>query len=209
MKPRTLLAVLGAGDSRRMGQAKILMETGGQPNLLHILDSARAAGISEALIACRDTHLSSLQSLGLPRQSLYPVPETLRALGPIGSLTALLSRLQAPKGDTHSLSGDPPEKPSPQGLITGILVWPVDHPWVLPSTLKSLLLAGGPLRVPTHGGRRGHPVWVGREFFAGIPELAKEGKTLRALFQEPEARVTFVPVSDPGILRNLNRPEDV
>ena len=198
MTPRPLLAILGAGDSRRMGRPKILLETGGHPHLLQILETAQAAGISDYLIACQADHLSALETLGLPASHLHPVPSSLRARGPIGSLASLL-------GDTHALS-----QFSPEGLVPeGLMLWPVDHPHVQVATLEALLAAPGPLRVPIHQARRGHPVWIASALWPRIGALADQGKTLKTLFHEHQAQVTWVPVRDEGVVRNLNQPEDL
>jgi CTP:molybdopterin cytidylyltransferase MocA len=207
MSGRSLLAILGAGDSRRMGRPKILLPHQGRPILLHILATARAAGLSDYLIACRDIHLAPLKTLRIPPSHLHPVPEAQRARGPIGSLASLL-------GDSRALS-----QFSSEGLaLSGLMVWPVDHPNVQTATLKALLQASGPLRVPVFQGnrpdpqkpgRRGHPVWIASSLWPRVQELAAKGDSLKTLFRERENEVSWVDVPDEGILRNLNRPEDL
>ena len=201
-----LLAILGAGDSRRMGRPKLLLQTGGVPHLHKILETAREAGIQDYRVACQAAHLRALRGLGLPASRLHPVPETLRARGPIGSLASLLAAIRdAAIRDTHSSPGASPQLPGYAGLV----VWPVDHPRVQVATVQALLVAPGNLRVPCHEGRGGHPVWVGAEHWERLLRLAEEGGTLRDLFHEKQAQVHRLEVDDPGILHNLNRPEDL
>lgn len=81
-----------------------------------------------------------------------------------------------------------------------VFVQPVDVPPVLPSTLAALLSAGPPA-VPSWNGRRGHPVLLGPDLVGLLLERTPAGG-LRDLLGA--ARV--VPVDDPAVVLNLNRP---
>jgi molybdenum cofactor cytidylyltransferase len=92
-----------------------------------------------------------------------------------------------------------------------VLIWPVDHPFVEPSTVLQLLRAraGDPLGswfVPTSGGLGGHPVLIRRDVFPAIRSLAAHGP-LRNLLPGLGPQVVRVPVDDPGVVANIDTLE--
>jgi molybdenum cofactor cytidylyltransferase len=89
-----------------------------------------------------------------------------------------------------------------------VIVWPVDHPVVASGTLRRLLSAQAPIRVPVHAGRRGHPTYFAAELRPELLALAQD-EPLRAVVHRQPRRVEEVPVDDPGILLNLDTPDDV
>jgi CTP:molybdopterin cytidylyltransferase MocA len=89
-----------------------------------------------------------------------------------------------------------------------LFIWPADHPAVAPPTLD-LLIAGASretVRLPLHGGRRGHPALAGVDVLAGIGEIPA-GEGLRWLWRERAGSVDEVDVVDPGVIENLDDPE--
>jgi CTP:molybdopterin cytidylyltransferase MocA len=74
-----------------------------------------------------------------------------------------------------------------------VLLTPVDVPPAAPATLAALLAAEGPA-VPTWQGQDGHPVRLAPPHVGGLRERLRGA-----------ARV---PVADPEVLSNLNRPAD-
>jgi molybdenum cofactor cytidylyltransferase len=114
------------------------------------------------------------------------------ASGPIGSIRAGLAALA----------------PLP---VEAALVWPVDRPHVSVATVAALLdglrATHQPIVVPTHGGRRGHPVLFGRPVFAELLG-APDDQGARAVVHRDPARVAEVPVDDPAVLEDFNTPED-
>ena len=84
-----------------------------------------------------------------------------------------------------------------------------DMPWVPPEVVRQVAaaVAGGALvAAPVCAGRRGHPVGFG----------ASLGRDLMAITGERGARdllerhgLTEVPTTDPGVLRDVDRPEDL
>ncbi|MEZ5990521.1 MAG: NTP transferase domain-containing protein [Planctomycetota bacterium] len=176
--------VLAAGDSRRMGREKALLDLGHGPAWAWLAAKLHEAGCARVLVAI-PPRLADRVCAAEPWLEVVEVEDRLRARGPIGSLAALCRR-------------SPPAR--------GWLVAPVDHPLVAVATLRALLAAEGELRVPVHAGRRGHPVWVG----AGHgPAILAGPASLRELFRGAGVEVAEVPVDDPAVLANLDRPEDL
>ncbi|NUN53398.1 MAG: nucleotidyltransferase family protein, partial [Planctomycetaceae bacterium] len=61
---------------------------------------------------------------------------------------------------------------------------------------------------PVHGGRRGHPVLLSARLFPEIAALGDD-EPLRAVVHRAGRTVIEVPVEGDGVLRNIDRPEDL
>lgn len=92
-----------------------------------------------------------------------------------------------------------------------VLFWPVDHPFVSPSTVDVLLETreSDPLAVwfiPTFEGRGGHPVLWRSVVRADVLDLRTDAP-LRSLLPEFGVQVRRVPVHDPGVVANVDTPD--
>ncbi len=88
----------------------------------------------------------------------------------------------------------------------------VDHPAVRPETVRELVDRArsrpGEVVIPTHDGRGGHPVAIPKELFPAI--LDPKTASLRdAIAGYPPERVHRWPCGDPGVLVNVDTPEDL
>jgi molybdenum cofactor cytidylyltransferase len=108
-----------------------------------------------------------------------------------------------PRGMTTSLQCGlrmlPPQADS-------VLFTLVDHPAVQPGTIATLLNSPETLlRVPRHGGRRGHPIWFSRELapeFLALPESGAARDVVRAHAGDTQ----FLDLDDPGIVADIDDP---
>jgi molybdenum cofactor cytidylyltransferase len=95
---------------------------------------------------------------------------------------------------------------SPQ--VTGVLIALCDYPLVTAGTVGSCVerhrLDPGEIVIPCHNGRRGHPPLLPRPL---LDELA-EPLTLRDLLRSNQQRVRHLEVDDPGVLIDMDTPED-
>ena len=91
--------------------------------------------------------------------------------------------------------------------VTGVLVFPVDHPHVRPGTVRALLraFAAHPSAgvKPSCEGRGGHPVVLPWALAGSLPAGDVPGGMGEAL-RQAGARIAHLPVDDPGVLRNVN-----
>ncbi len=93
-----------------------------------------------------------------------------------------------------------------------VLFWPVDHPFVSPSTVDVLAQArdSDPLAVwfiPTFEGRGGHPV-LWRSVVRSDILVVRSDAPLRSLLPEFGVQVRRVAVNDPGVVANVDTPEE-
>jgi molybdenum cofactor cytidylyltransferase len=90
------------------------------------------------------------------------------------------------------------------------LVSLADKPFIRPGSLRCVreLLATHELVVPTYGGAWGHPVGFARRHFFALTRL--EGDTgARALIVAEQSRACFVELDDPGVLADVDTPEQL
>lgn len=86
-----------------------------------------------------------------------------------------------------------------------------DMPGIRVATLQALqraLAGGAPLVAPVYRGRRGHPVGFGAGF--GDALLALQGDAgARSILQQHAGQLLRLPVDDPGILQDVDMPDDL
>lgn len=89
---------------------------------------------------------------------------------------------------------------------------PVDHPFVLPETIKRMLRVYDARRPkiiqPRHKGRGGHPVLFDLELCLEIREASPD-QGLRQVVRADPDRVCRIEVEDEGVVRGVNRPSDL
>lgn len=89
-----------------------------------------------------------------------------------------------------------------------VLIWPVDHPFVEPSTVERLDVgrdhdALALWFVPMYLGRSGHPILLRAEALRAVRELAPAAP-LRQLITAFGPQVRRIPVGDPGVVANVD-----
>ena len=97
-----------------------------------------------------------------------------------------------------------------------VAILPADMPWLAPGTATALVAAwraaaragrgASAIVAPRCGGRRGHPVIVGAAHFGALLALRGDRGARDILEAHP---VDWVDVDDPGILRDVDTPEDL
>ncbi len=186
--------VLAAGESSRMGRPKAILPVGGMLALQKVLAAARAAGCDPviAVLGFHEPAIRGAVDLGGTVVVVNPRPERGRTSSIQVGLT------QVPVGRA------------------GALIWPVDHPFVAASTLQALCARHTSTRAPVvlpmyrppHGeARRGHPVLLDKGLFDAVEMLGPD-QPLRDMVHAYGRRVEEVVVDDPGVIVDLDTPED-
>jgi molybdenum cofactor cytidylyltransferase len=90
----------------------------------------------------------------------------------------------------------------------GALICLGDMPFVRPDTLDRLAdaHAGQAALFPTFGGKRGNPVLLARSLFADIMLLTGD-EGARTILKAIPDRIGELAVDDPGVLRDVDRPD--
>lgn len=189
-RSRPLAAViLAAGASNRFGGFPKACLSIGQETAVHrIVRLCREAGVEPIVV------VSGLHD-----------PEIRRSLA--GSGATVVRNEEWALGRTGSLNRG-------LGLVpngSDVLIWPVDHPFVEPSTLERLDVvreqdALAVWFVPMHLGRSGHPILLRQEALAAVRALSA-ATPLRQLITAFGPQVRRVPVGDAGVMANVDDRE--
>ncbi len=182
-----LAAVIpAAGRSRRMGREKLLLPFRGATSLETILRTLRAAGISDITVVLR---ADLGEAARLSRDAGARVLVNLEPDGDMAESIRIGLADLSPSADA-------------------VFIWPADHPAVQGTTIAALSAVAdrASVWIPTWEGRRGHPALIGRALVEGVFELAR-GEGLRELWRKRAASVRELPVPDPGVLINIDTPE--
>ncbi|MEZ5987719.1 MAG: NTP transferase domain-containing protein [Planctomycetota bacterium] len=174
--------VLAAGDSRRMGREKALLDLGHGPAWAWLAAKLHEAGCARVLVAIppRLADRVRRRALARGRRGRGPAPRGDRSAR---------SRPRAAARHRRAAGSSPGRPPAGRGRDAA----PCSRPRASCAS-------------PVHAGRRGHPVWVG----AGHgPAILAGPASLRELFRGAGVEVAEVPVDDPAVLANLDRPEDL
>ncbi len=181
--------VLAGGRGRRIGGPKALLSLDGRTFLARAMDALRGAGL-EAVVVMNPGVSEAVSDGGFQgRRVVNPDPDGEN--GMFGSVRLGVSealRLGA----------------------SGAILLPVDLPLVTSEDVGAVLArlgAGAEVAVATHGGRRGHPLGIGRAVMDEIV-AAQSTATLRDIVRRDPARVVEVPVSR-GAVMGVNTKEDL
>ncbi len=182
--------ILAAGESRRMGYPKPLLEIGGRTFIEQIAETMLA--VVPRLVIVIGAHRDRVRAAipRDPRIALAENPDYSR--GQLSSLKVGLGAVQ-------------PDSP-------GAIVHLGDHPMVRGETFRAIVdsynRTGKPLVVARHDSRRGHPVIFDRALFAEILS-APEKEGARYVVNADASRVFYVDLDDPGINLDLDTPADL
>lgn len=189
-------AITAAGESTRMGQPKPLLSWGGCTFL-----EAMIRALAEADLKDRPAVV-----IGADRELV------LREVRRLGAEPLLNPDYRAGRFTSIRLAARwAREKAAGVGARGSLLLWPVDCPGVLATTLTQL--RGDAFDhpacnvVPAYDGRGGHPVILCEPFLEIILSAAPDAN-LRELMASDRIERRLCPVDDPAVLENLNGPED-
>ncbi len=182
--------LLAAGESRRMGYPKPLLQIGGQTFVEH-LSYAMLTAVPR-LIVVVGAHSERVRP-AIPRDPRIVVVENPNyARGQLSSIKAGLARV--------SLDA------------AAAMIHLCDHPTVKAQTFAALpdqyVKSQKPVVIARFRGHRGHPVLFDRSIFAELMR-APEDQGARVVVDADLSRVSYVEVDDPGVVLDLDTPEDL
>ncbi len=187
--PRAAAVVLAAGEARRFGGPKLTMAFGGSTVLGSAVSALVGAGVGPILVVCAGNAREVKRALGDHDVRLVPNPDPAR--GMLSSIQAGVAALP--------------------GGVRSFLVVLGDQPRIRAKHVRRLLdaheAAGGGITVPTHGGKRGHPVAFDRRYRDEILDL-DTSRTLRDLIHAHAGEVVEVEMSSDAVTRDIDTESD-
>lgn len=180
--------LLAAGRGRRFGSDKLLHPLpDGTPMAVAAASSLRPA--CDRLIAV-----------------LRPGSESLAALLAAAGCETVVCP-EADGGMGHSLAAGVRAAADAGGWIAAL----ADMPFIVPAShraVASTLRAGASLAASEFRGKRGHPVGFAARWFGQLASLAGD-QGGRTILEAHRQKLVLCPVDDPGVLRDVDRPEDL
>ncbi len=178
--------ILAAGESRRMGRDKALLNYRGRTFLETIIDNLIAAGIEKITVV------------------LGHHAETIRHAVNLAAVTVVVNQ-NYQQGQTSSLqlglaaaAADSPE---------AVVLCLVDHPAISTEVIVALCerfqSTHPPVLIPTHKGERGHPVVISQNLFPELLTLPPQDPANSVIRKYRDA-TQFVEIADSGILLDVD-----
>jgi len=182
--------VLAAGASRRMGSPKALLRIGETTFLQHIVGTLRAAHINDIVLVLGASEERIRENLAW-FDGTIAVNRNWHE-GQLSSIIAGLDALQP-------------------GHSRGVMICPVDHPLMTKDLLKALVHAfetsDKKIILPTHKGRRGHPVIFDATLFDELRRAPREVGA-RAVVRNHPDDLEEVPTPERGVGVDIDTMQD-
>ncbi|MDD4903026.1 MAG: nucleotidyltransferase family protein [Candidatus Bipolaricaulis sp.] len=182
--------VLAAGQGRRMGAVKPLIDIDGVPSLGRVLATLDEAAVPLVLVVLGREAGPIRRAVDLRNRRVVvnPLPER-------GMASSLALGLDALPTDAE-----------------GALVFHADMPFVRPETIHAVLHAaaeGAEIAAPCWKGRRGFPVFFRHSQWDELRETLHGDRGGRRFIENHPDRLRTVDVDDPGCIRDIDRPADL
>jgi molybdenum cofactor cytidylyltransferase len=189
--PATLaVAILAAGESRRMGSPKALLAYQGKNFVENLLEATRHPRVGATRVVLGAGADGIREKLRLDDPQMIVVNSEWQR-GQLSSIQAAIRSL-------------------PEGATDGLMLCPVDNPIVSAALVSRLIeqfdASGKSIVLPTYRGKRGHPA-IFRAALYGELLAASPDVGAREVVWAHRAEVLEVPTDEEGVVLNLNDPE--
>jgi molybdenum cofactor cytidylyltransferase len=182
-------AILAAGESRRMGRPKALVPFEGLTFVEHLLQATNhpRVGIVRVVLGANAESIQAELELD---QEIVVVNQDWQQ----GQLSSIQSAIRS----------------LPADQTAGLLLCPVDHPLISTQLVSRLIAEFDSDRklivVPTHQGRRGHPVIFHASLYAELLDASPNVGARQVVWAHPDA-IAEIETDEAGVILNLNDPE--
>lgn len=180
--------LLAAGRGTRFGSHKLLhLLPDGTPMAVAALRNL-VQGVDEAIVVVRPGDTELIQLLAREQARVLPCANADQGMG-----ASLACGIRA--------------APDAAGWVIALADMPF-VPGEIVCTLAARLKAGDAIVAPAYLGQRGHPVGFSRTFYPALSALTAD-QGARGILEQNAGRLTLIPSTDPGVLRDIDTPNDL
>jgi len=182
--------LLSAGSSSRFGSPKALATIKKTTVIDHILNTLSNTNIYETIVVL-GSHAELIKPLVLKHKKARFVYNKDYNFGQTSSFKVGMSNIS--------------------GESTGVLLLPVDYPFVAKETIDALIdqfsADGKGIIIPSYEGKKGHPPIIDVKVKDEI--LSLENNTgINVLFHQHQDQLKVLPLDDPGVIQTFNTKEE-
>jgi molybdenum cofactor cytidylyltransferase len=181
--------ILAAGESKRMGQPKMLLPWGDTTVLGRVIEVFHAAGVQEVLVITGGAREQVEKTIGNSARTAFN--EGYKSGEMLSSLQTGLSAL----------------KPETDAVLIAL----GDQPQIEEKTVRLVLQEyerrGASIVVPSYQLHRGHPWLAARKHWKTILQMQRPDSP-REFLNRFSHEIHYVEVNSPTILQDLDTPED-
>lgn len=186
--------LLAAGRGVRFGGDKLMAPL---PAAAHGVSAGTPVGAA----SCRHLLAAGVDVIAVVRPRDFLLHEALRATG-----AEVIECARADEGMGASLACGIAARRGAEGWIVAL----ADMPWIAPATIMAVAAAigdGAEMAAPTYRGERGHPVAFAARYGNAL-SAATGDEGAREIIRARQWALRLLPVDDPGVVRDIDRPED-
>ncbi len=187
--------VLAAGSSRRFGDDKRKMRLPSGDSVIEASIRNAVAALDQILVVLRHGDQAYVEELSAsidsPKVTFFRAPDS--ALGMAHSLANAVHEVRD---------------------WDAAVVLLADMPYLKPETIQTIVAAyekhkeNEPIIYPEIDGETGHPVLFPKVYFGEIEKLVGD-RGARPVIEEHENKVISVVVDDPGVIKDIDTPQDL
>ena len=182
--------LLSAGHSSRFGKPKALAKINSQTVIDYLLGNLAASNLDEIIVVL-GAQADEIKSHILKHSKVRIVYNKDYNLGQTSSFKAGVRAVQRD--------------------CKGIMLMPVDYPFVKLETINSLIeffiLKSPQILIPTFDRKRGHPPLFSCELKTSFLEM-DNSVGINTLEHEHESELVFLPIGDQGVVETFNTQEE-